>query len=107
MTRCCLATNIFRPADVLIPTLDDVAPVYTAVFDFRHQETGDVRLEVGMTKGFGTDSHYELSHKQWTRIEKSDPSRLSDESASLPLEVFMVRLHRCVVIHDHERSRPC
>lgn len=107
MTRCCLANNKFKPADVLIPTLENVAPVYTAVFEFRHRDTGNVRLEVRMTKGFGTDSHYELSHKQWTRIEKLEPTRPSDETASPPLEVSMVRLHRCVIVDSYERSRPC
>lgn len=82
-------------------------PVYTAMFEFRHQDTGNVKLEVEMTKGFGTDSHYELSHKQWTRIEKSDPNRPCDETASPPLEVFMVRLHRCVVADNDEISNPC
>ena len=96
MTRCCLATDIFRPADALIPTLEEVAPVYTAMFEFRHQDTGHVRLEVGMTKGFGTDGHYEVSHKQWTRIEKPNQPRPGNDTASPPLEVFMVRLHRCV-----------
>ena len=107
ITRCRLATNIFKPADVLVPTLENVAPVYTAVFEFRHQDTGNVKLEVGMTKGFGTDSHYERSHTQWTRIEKSDPTRPSDETASPPLEVSMVRLHRCVVVANYERPKPC
>ncbi|SLM39900.1 hypothetical protein LPUS_10560 [Lasallia pustulata] len=102
ITRCRLATNIFKPADVLVPTLENVAPVYTAVFEFRHQDTGNVKLEVGMSKGFGTDGHYERSHTQWTRIEKSDPTRPSDETASPPLEVSMVRLHRCVVVENYE-----
>ena len=106
MTRCCHATHIFKPADVLIPALENVGPVYTAMFEFRHQDTGNVKLEVGMTKGFGTDSHYELSHKQWTRIEKPDPTRPSDETASPPLEVTMVRLHRCALVENYEVSKP-
>lgn len=107
MTQCCLSSDIFKPADVLVPALEDVAPVYTAMFEFRHQDTGNVKLEVGMTKGFGPDSHYELSHKQWTRIDKSDPTRLGCETASPPLEVFMARLHRCVFADKYERSKPC
>lgn len=84
LAQICNANGIFAPADVLTTALEDVAPVYTARFEFDIPGTGRVQLEHEMGSP-GMEGLYEATHTLWTRI--SDKAE-----AAHPMEVFVIRL---------------
>lgn len=82
------ADGIFQPLDNSIYTLEEVAPSFSARFEFQKDEETNqpaIQLDVELNTS-GLDNLYEKTHALWTRIDRRDNA--------VPLSVFMVRLDR-------------
>ena len=62
----------------------ETIPAYTGRFTFRTHETGNVTLEVELTKRLDGESIYEVSRTHWT---KNDPVETNS-----PFDLNMVHL---------------
>ncbi len=91
ISRCQQAKELFAPIDVMISSLEDVQPVYSAMFDIFNTATdGLIRLEVDFSHG-SASGDYEIGRKRWIRLDGSnlEPGVLA---SSQPLDLNVVAL---------------
>ena len=77
--------GVFESLNILSDESGQVlTPIYTARFDFRSRETGNVMLEVELQKPLDRLAVYETSRAQWSRNDQTD--------VGSPLDVNVVQL---------------
>ena len=82
--RCTGSQGAFEPVGIAHGSVAEIVPAYTGRFTFRTPETGNVTLEVELTKPLDGVSIYEVSKTHWTR---NDPTEMDS-----PFDLNMVHL---------------
>ena len=70
--RCTGSQGAFEPAGITHDSVAEIVPAYTGRFTFRTPETGNVTLEVELTKRLDGESLHEVSRTHWTRNDSMD-----------------------------------
>ncbi|KAI9881017.1 MAG: hypothetical protein M1830_008899 [Pleopsidium flavum] len=91
ITQCQQATRLFAPIDVMTSSLEDVQPVYSAMFEFATGATdGVIRLEIEFSKA-SAEGDFDISRQRWIRLDGTDVET-GGLSTSPPLDLNLVAL---------------
>ena len=82
--RCTESPGAFEPVGISHDGDVEIIPTYTGRFKFRMPETGNVTLEVELTKRLDGESIYEVSKTHWAKNEPME--------TNTPFDLNMVHL---------------
>lgn len=96
ISRCQQATELFAPCDIVTSSLEDVQPVYSAMFEVKNPAAeGWIRLEIEFNKVPET-LDFEKGRKRWVRLEGSTVDS-GAMASSPPLDLNVVALEGSVL----------
>ena len=78
--RCTGSQGAFEPVGIARDSIAEIIPTYTGRFTFCTPDTGNVTLEIELTKRLDGESIYEVTKTHWTRnepIETNSPFDLN------------------------------
>ncbi|KAK4693423.1 hypothetical protein P7C71_g3972, partial [Lecanoromycetidae sp. Uapishka_2] len=78
------ADDIFQPLDNSTYSLKEVAPSFSARFQFQEVDQPAIQLDIELNTSGLDEALYEKTHALWTRVDRRDNA--------VPLSIFMVRL---------------
>lgn len=78
------ATDLLQPVDSSTVSLQDVAPSFSACFDFDYSESPSLNFVVEMVSSAADPTIYDRAYAVWTRKDRRDNA--------VPLEAFTARV---------------
>ncbi|KAI9839915.1 MAG: hypothetical protein M1819_000107 [Sarea resinae] len=96
ISRCCGARSVLEPMDVMCGALEEVRPIYSAMFEVASSDgMGHLRLEIEFRKST-KPGEFEVPLKKWFRINNSNGTNGMEKSGKIlmPLNLNFVDLEK-------------